>query len=102
MTTQAKNLIEKYLKTQSTYSIDYEKMEEITQEIYGKSIEIFKRTNDTTYRYIVEQNHSHSQKELQKTIINGGCEEHYFGYILNDMFEKGFIPSGIYYIYVSW
>lgn len=99
MTNQAiKDKIQSYITTEQTFHIDAYDMENITEEVYGKMIEMLGSKN-STHQYTVKSTLSdNDNKKLQQAIKSGYLEYEYYTVILNDLCQKGYIQSGNYYL----
>ena len=102
-TEENKNFIQSFIAKKSTFHMNAFNLENITQVIYGKSIEMLESPNDTTHEFTVEEKQDNYKKEdLQKAIKNGYLEYWQYDCILNDLCEKGLIEPGKYFLRMSW
>lgn len=95
---ETKDKIQSYITTQQTYHIDAYDMENITEEVYGNTIEMLGSKNNT-HQYTVTSSLSDSDKKtLQNAIQKGHLDYEYYRVILNDLCQKGYIQLGSYYL----
>lgn len=99
----ATEMIQKYISKETSFTVDYYHMEEITKAVYGKGIEVIESPNDTTHEFSVKPKvEEWDQERVEKAIKNGYLEAYAYGCILNDLCKKNIIEPGKYYIRVSW
>lgn len=97
------NEIQSFVSTKKTFHIDAFDMEEITQLVYGKSIEMLESANDTTHEFSVSANSAYHDKEtLKKAVEEGSLEYYQYGTILDDLCSKGYLEAGEYFLRMSW
>lgn len=95
--------VQSYISTEETFHMDAFDMEEITNLVYGKRVEMLESPNDTTHEYnvngVVEQ---YDQKTLDNAIKDGNLECYSYGVILDDLCAKKIIKPGNYFLRMSW
>lgn len=78
--------------------------EQLTQQIYGKRIEILESANDTTHEFsdMNGELDEYDQKTLDNAIRNGYLEYYSYRVILNDLVKKQLLEPGDYFMRISW
>lgn len=104
MTTEAQNLINKFISVQKSFEVDAFHLQQITKAVYGGAIEMLESPNDTTHEYDVSADELEEwDKEYLANAIKNKYERYFqYGVILNDMCIKGLIEPGKYYVRMSW
>lgn len=98
------NKIQSNVWEKHTFHMNALRFREITQLVYGKSIEMLGSSNDTTHEYTVEGAglNGDEKKNLEKAIKYGGLEERNYNLILEDLCQKGYLQPGEYFLRMSW
>ena len=85
------------------FKIYYGDLENLTDTVYGKYIEMLESPNDTTHEFDVDGNLDEDDQEaLEKAIKKGYLEYYRYGVILNDLVRQGLMEPGQYLVRVSW
>lgn len=82
-----------------TYHIDYSDLQDLVQELYGKSVEMGS-ANDTTHEFNVSK--EKGSDDMHKALEKGFMEAWDFSEVLSDMCYNGHIAPGEYFVRVSW
>ncbi len=72
--------------------------------VYGQRIDIIESPNDTTHEYTVgpEEPLLFDEDKLARVIASGYVEADYAEVVLHDLYKRGVLPAGDYFIRVSW
>ena len=90
--------------TKSTaFKIYYGDLEQLTEQVYGKYIEMLESPNDTTHEFdVTGQLDKYDEQTLYKACELGYLECYRYDVILNDLVRQGLIEPGQYLVRVSW
>jgi hypothetical protein len=104
MDSTIKEQLQAFVTPQHTFHIDAFDLQEITQLVYGKEIEMLESPNDTTHEYTAQAGalEAYDQKALDEAIECGSLECWQYRVILNDLCNKGYLTAGEYFIRMSW
>jgi hypothetical protein len=97
------SFVQSFVTEEHIFCFDYMDLEEITNEMYGKRIEIVNSPNDSNHQYQVQEVNDQSQKKsLEAAIHNGYIDYSHYGCILNDLCQKKHLLPGSYIVKISW
>lgn len=96
--------IQAKIEEKSTYHMNAFRLEDITEMVYGKKIQMLESPNDTTHEYTVHGGGlgEEDQETLNDAVESGGLEDWNYDLILEDLCEKGYIKPGKYFVRMSW
>jgi hypothetical protein len=92
------------LHVKTSYYLDDGDFYAGTRAVYGKRIELLETPNDTTHEYndVDGGIADHEEDDLKTAIEDGDIQCWNAGLILNDLVRRGVLPTGDYFIRVSW
>lgn len=87
----------------SAFKIYYGDLEQLTEQVYGKYIEMLESPNDTTHEFDVNgQLDKYDEEALDKAVELGYLACYRYDVILNDLVRQGLMEPGQYLVRVSW
>lgn len=90
-----------------TFHIDYFDFIDLLEVAYGKQLRMNDGHNGDIYQVVVPDrfyDKGHCDQRIQKILLNEEYEQ-YMGdlqTIFSDLYQRGSIRQGIYYVHVSW
>jgi len=93
------------MKEETFYVMDYDEVDSLIEQHYGRGYEFLAKeeaSNDSTHRFNVNGRLSEwDQRDVDKW-VQTGSGSYLTSRLLNDLANKGVIPTGNYLIEVCW
>ncbi len=100
--------IQGLFKEETVQTIEHMEFERLTEQVYGKAIQIYGASNGDFFKFHVKalkKDHFLYQTEqeyMQEAIEKGYLEDWQYGAVFNDLQAKGIIKEGTYLLRVTW